>query len=556
MQDWKFDRLAKRVAEQPTRRKFLGGLGALIASGFAATAFGQRRLITDAASDIPPDSEEEMVALLEQLGQIAQDHNGTCEELTRKAMIFDETYRVRIERNLFEEKSWSEEHRALHADTYGGRRLAVVDQVQAAQERCQLFGMEPSSDDPLSTPVPREQATPMASPVAYVPGGMVTRSAQNRSLATELGVCTLENTNFMVEAYCANDHHGYWAGPSFQWPAYCPSGAIDDTCGLCEVNAKNENIDQFCHKVWPQDCSEYILAGPGLCEVKHHHGGGGVAGVNCDAIPANQETQARCYSSKSGWHSPEFSWPGYCPHGYIDHDCFMCSEGHGEQNPAWCEHWWPQDCHSDTYGNICYIGWHVNETVVCCEHTCPEHTGDCTLSVLIALSGDAMCGGCLVQLCGSTSHCLHLCEDSNVGCCKSACSRAVIPVIGASEGTPAATPIPDGSPASNATPIADETPTSEPASPTSEPASPTSGPASPTSGPASPTAEPASPTAAATDTPATATATGVPATETPTDVPATETPTDVPATATPTSTSTPTPTSAATPTSTPTPGQS
>ncbi len=33
MQDWTFDRIAKRVAAQPTRRRFLGGIGALAAGG-------------------------------------------------------------------------------------------------------------------------------------------------------------------------------------------------------------------------------------------------------------------------------------------------------------------------------------------------------------------------------------------------------------------------------------------------------------------------------------------------------------------------------------------
>jgi hypothetical protein len=497
MQDRTFDRIAKRVAAQPTRRGFLGGIGALIAGGFAATALGQRRLFSGASSDIPPDSEEEMVALLEQLGQIAQDHNGTCEELTRKAISFDETYRTRIERNRAEEETWTAEHRALHADTYGDRRLAVVEQVQAAQARCLAAGAYIPGKESPGTPVASESATPVASPIASSRGRRVANSELDRALAQAAGACTEANFNFLPESFCVSSDSD-WTSPVFQWPAYCPSGFIDHTCVLCDTTTGNLSDQEFCHKYWPKYCGEWVVGVPPICDLGFNHGGGGIAGANCDVIDAKTTTEARCYSRKSDWHSPEFPWPAMCPEGYIDHDCILCSEDpNGGINPQICEKYWPQDCLSETEGNICYIGWHVDETVVCCEKMCPEHTGDCTLAVLVALSGDAICGGCLVQLCGSTSHCLHMCEESNVGCCSSACNRAIVPVIGGER----ATPITDGTPIGEITPVPFMTATTAPASPTAAPASPTSPPASPTAPPASPTSVPPTPTASPTATP-------------------------------------------------------
>lgn len=503
-----FDRLSRNLAAQSTRRGFLRGIGALAAAGFAATAFGQRRSFTRAMDEAGDDLEEKSVLLFEELGRIAHDHDGTCDELATKVQAFQEQYSDQIKAIQAEEAKWTAEHRASHADTYGERRMVVVDRVTAVLERCHP---ELDIDRPPSTPV---GATPLATPsalaglAALVPTG--TDRASIRRLASQDSGCTLDNYNFLPEAYCAKQDSD-WTSPSFQWPAYCPSGSIDGSCDLCEDVYNGSTIPNICTQYWPQDCND--ANDQNVCDVKYHHSHGGIAGAICESVDQSKiisSTKSRCYSRDSDWNSPEFTWSLYCPKGYIDDDCIDCqtdSSYAGLAGQDICTHYWPQDC--DKSGeNICYIGFHVDEDVVCCHENCPMSTGDCIASTAYAIFGNPACGSCHLMWCGSSSHCYSLCIED--GCCRSACGQAIIPItssaspVASPTGDPVATPTsPPGTPLASPTANPTDAPTSVPTTlptamptnpPTIEPTNP------PTSVPTSPpTAAPTSPPPATPD---------------------------------------------------------
>lgn len=495
-----FDRLSRNLAAQSTRRGFLRGIGALAAAGFAATAFGQRRSFSRTLAEAADDLEEQSVLLFEELGRIAHDHDGTCDELARKVEDFQEQYKDQIKAIQAEEAKWTAEHRASHADTYGERRMVVVDRVTSVLERCHP---ELDIDRPPSTPV---AATPLAAPSAIGFAAFASAGMENvsfRGFASQHSGCTSDNVNFYPEAYCTKQDSD-WTSPSFQWPAYCSSGSIDGSCDLCEYDGSgNTRVGDMCTKYWPQDCLD--SSNQDICEVKYHHSHGGIAGAVCESLDQSKiisTNGARCYSRDNDWHSPEFKWSLYCPKGYIDDDCIDCqtdSSYAGLEGPAICTQYWPQDC-DESGENICYVGFHVDEDVVCCHENCPMSTGDCIASTAYAVFGNPACGSCHLMWCGSSSHCYSLCIED--GCCRSACGQAIVPItssaspVASPTGDPVATPTsPSGTPLASPTAAPTNAPTSVPTSlPTAVPTSaPTVEPTNP------PTAVPTSPPPATPD---------------------------------------------------------
>jgi hypothetical protein len=387
-------------------------LGALAAAGFATTTFGKKRSFSRQFAAAADNSEEQSILLLEEFGRIAHEHDGTCDEMAAKTRAFQDQHADAIERMQIEQVAWPDDRLARHADTYGERRLVVVDQVNAAYERCQALSPGGATGTPFATPIVAPLATPQASPAADRDNG------DRLGFFQQTEACTPSNYNFKPDAFC---HNGDWSSPSFQWPAYCPMDVIDDTCELCTQHPDGIAIDDWCTKWWPQDC----LAPDGTkkCKIYIKHGGGGVAGANCDVLKETQSPTAQCHSRKSDWSSPTFKWPAVCSHTVIDQYCVLCTEDYaGHVNPDFCAQTWPQDCHSTTEGNICYIGYHIPEGSSCCEQNCPISTVSCALHIFASFTGDYHCAGCLSSWCGSTDRCLEDCKAND--CCDGACGES------------------------------------------------------------------------------------------------------------------------------------
>jgi hypothetical protein len=478
MQERTFDRLTMTLAGKPTRRGFLRGLGALAAAGFATTAFGQRRTFTQTLARAADDPGEQLVLFFEEIGRIAHEHGGTCAALAKKVRDFEEQHHDTFEQLRAEEATWTHEQHVAHADTYGDRRQVAVDRILAARAHCVFEGDAPGP--PAPPPVSFGVSAPLLAGMG---------SATTRGFAQAATTCTQDNFNFVPSVYCAKVDSD-WASPHFHWPAYCSSGNLDGSCDLCaENNGGTSNNGGpstnpgVCVQYWPQDCQG--SDGQNMCELKYSQSHSGLAGAICSRADSAHvfSSPSRCYSSHSDWHSPQFPWDLYCPQGYVDHDCVVCTETGSAANGEVCTEYWPQDC-SRPEGNICAVGFNVNETDVCCEKNCPMSTSDCALNAASAFFGDAECGACMLSWCGSTSKCLEYCETND--CCDDACSSAYVPPPPAGEGRTGGTPVSLGTPVTTpATPaIPVQPPTVVP--PPSTPIVP------PTASPATPDATPVS----------------------------------------------------------------
>ncbi len=443
MQDRTFDRLTKTFASPPSRRDILRGLGALVATGFAATQIGQGRSFERALAQAEDDPGEQSILLLEEIGRLAEAHKGTCSKLRKTIRDFQKKYQSEFDRLRAEELTWSDEQLAEHADTYGDRRMAVVDKVTAAIQRCEA---ESDSSDTVTADL---SLVPLSG-LAAQGQPSINQSAIRGFAQGDVG-CTLDNHNFLIEAYCAKQDSD-WTSPSFQWPAYCPSGDIDGSCELCADEPSGTSTNPgICTQYWPQDCLG--SNGQNLCDVEYHQSHGGTAGAICSQNDPDHvmSAPARCYDRNSDWHSPDFTWEVFCPKGFVDHDCIDCIDSGSTTQPEVCVEYWPQNC-QDADGNHCYVGFHVDDTDVCCHENCPVHTHDCILSVLAVLYGSYECGGCMLSWCGSTSDCVEHCSAED--CCNEACSSAPTPPPpGPVPFNPYATPIVDGTPTPDVTPV-------------------------------------------------------------------------------------------------------
>jgi hypothetical protein len=348
MQHRTFDRLTRTLAAQPTRRGFLGGLGALVAAGFAGTALGQRRDFEAKLNSADGNPDEQLVLFFEEVGRITAENDGTCDDLASKLKDFRDTYFEKLESLRAVELTWSKDRLIQHVNTYAERREAVVAQVTPALERC-----VPESDESgEATPV---AMFPSADLAALVPTGMERAAVDD--FYSQSASCSADNFNFMAEAYCYR-HNSDWQSPSFQWQAYCPSGVIDDKCDLCATDPSGTIEGAgICTKYWPQDC---IKDGVNVCAVDYHDTHGGLASAICDKADASKifSDTTYCYSRESSWSSPKFTWSVYCPDGHIEHNCIDCQTDAayvGLAGPEICAKYWPQDCLMDGTRNICYV---------------------------------------------------------------------------------------------------------------------------------------------------------------------------------------------------------
>lgn len=448
MQHRTFDRLARNLGAQSTRRGFLGGIGALFAAGFATTALGQRRAFEATLASAADDLEEQSVLLFEELGRIADEHEGTCRALNLKVNKLQEKHKDLVDDILANEATWTDDYRAEHADRYGDRRLVVVDQIKGANASCTVDAAD--LETPMSVPAVSASPSAGSSPE---PIGMDHDAMHG--LASQSGeACTPDNTNFYVSAYCWNDgsgdDYGGWTSPIFQWPAYCASNNIDGNCQLCPTGFDNLGIYEVCSKYWSDKC----LDGDDddHCQVKYHDIHGGITSADCSKADPNKvisNKQNKCYDSRSDWSSPVFTWSQFCPKGYVDHDCIDCQSGFDNlQGPDVCAKYWPQDC-VESGRNYCYIGFHVDDNAACCHDQCPQSTGACYSSGGLAV-GMPGCGICMLEWCGPTSHCLSACENND--CCYEPCNSSSYegtdsPAVGeARTGTPVPLGTPDGTP--------------------------------------------------------------------------------------------------------------
>ncbi|MGB3329680.1 MAG: hypothetical protein WBA46_12045 [Thermomicrobiales bacterium] len=551
MQDQTFDRITRFMASPPTRRGFLGGIAALAATGFAATSFGKRHAFDRALARTLDDPDERGIIFIEEIARLAKEHSSDCDDLHETFRVFKEQYKDELAAIGAVESTWTKDQIRENVIKYGDRRQAAADTIMPVMEACS----------------PAKGAVVGASGTEFGLGSVDVRSmvgigviGGTQGLAqSDAEGCTLQNYNFLVEGYCHKPGTD-WSSPSFQWPAYCADGDIDGNCDMCEHDFRgSETNPEICIKYWPQDCKD--SDGNNLCVVDHHWTHGGIATSVCaDRPEANVlTTTAHCFSSRSDWSSPEFTWEMFCPKGYGDSDCIDCGDYNGETAPGICEKYWPQDCHSDTYGNICYVGFHYSQVDADCHEECPLSNWDCASSWIEGMTADGQaCGGCQSAWCGSESHCMERCVAT--GACADECGGD-----GSSGGswnpdedggdddfpggegrdggtpqplntnTPTTTPTasPTGTSTSTATPTGTSTATSTP-TPTSTgttTVTPT-GTATSTSTPTATSTATATPTGTATSAP-TATPTGT-ATSAPTST-ATTAPT-APATVTPTST--------------------
>jgi hypothetical protein len=436
MQHRTFDRLTRTLAAQPTRRGFLGGLGALVAAGFATTALGQRRDFDAKLADAADDPEEQTVLLFEEIGRITHEHDGTCEELSEKVRRFRDSHIEQLERIRAEEATWTKDHRIQHANTYGDRRDVVVDRVNAGLEQCKT--------------VAGGAASPMAAtPAALLPSADLAARVPTRTDRTTVHTwaqdtvgCSPDSYNFMLEANCVRGDSD-WKGPDIQWPGLCESWTIDDGCELCSENVPGELTGpEFCAKWWPQDC---VRSGENACHVEYHGTHGGIAAAICEDEGIKDKVfsdTVRCYSRESDWASREFTWNVYCPHGHIDKDCINCQTGFDALEGAEaCVKYWPDQCHAKSGKNNCYIGYHVT----CCEESCPITSGDCSFNIIDSILGNARCAACETAWCGSYSRCLTNCD--NMDCCTDECSsHNVIPHVPPGGLVKPGTPVPLGTP--------------------------------------------------------------------------------------------------------------
>jgi hypothetical protein len=483
MQHRTFDRLTRTLAAQPTRRGFLGGLGALVAAGFAGTALGQRRDFEAKLANADDDPEEQMVLLFEEVGRLAYEHEGTCDALAEKMRNFQARHSDQIEDMRAEEVTWSKEHRERHADTYGDRRQAVVDQVTAALDRCKT-GSGNAASPVAATPAALLSSADLAARVPTGPG-----RTSVHTWAQDTIECAATGYNFQLEGYCAREHSD-WTSPSFQWPGYCDSWNIDENCDICDENTPGDlSGPEFCAKYWPQDCVE---SGANVCHVDYHNTHGGVASALCEEGKFNGKIfsdTVYCYSRESSWSSRKFTWNIYCPDGRIEHNCIDCQTDaayEGLEGAEVCAKYWPQDCLMDGTRNVCYVGYHVT----CCDENCPQSTTSCTISILESLGDDYECAQCILSWCGSTSKCQEFCTRED--CCAQACSSDYVPPppgglvkrgtpvpLGTPDASPVGTPInlPPGTPATEVPPLlppstpATEIPTEPPGTPSASPAS-------------------------------------------------------------------------------------
>lgn len=449
------------------------GLGAVMAGGLIVSRIRQEPTFAEIYAEAADDPGEQSVLLLEELGRLAEDHNGNCSTLRETVRDFQHEYQDEFDRLRADEKTWSRERLIEHAAIYGERRLAVVDKVTASLDQCtaRTEGVDLGLTSMTALPSFGLEDPALAG---------LNQTATRRFSQADTS-CTPDNHNFLVEAYCAR-HDSDWTSPTFQWPAYCSSFDIDGSCDLCAENtAGTLSTTDFCTHYWPQDC--YDSNGQNVCHVDYYQTHGGSAGAICDQHHGDylQTAPARCYSRTSDWSSPEFTWDLYCPKGYVDHDCIDCIHTSWGSQPEVCVEYWPQDCQTSD-GNNCYVGFHVNETELCCHQNCPVGSSDCTISAFAAFFGSYECGACMLSWCGPMSNCLEHCNSE--GCCDSDCSTdpvppppdppAVVP-----HGTPIhfatpvpATPTPAGTPVPIGTPTPVGTPTSVPVTPTVPPATP------------------------------------------------------------------------------------
>lgn len=406
MQDRTFDRITKRLAVPPTRRGFLRGLGALATGGIAMTAFGKRRAFERAIAGTLEDPDERGVLFIEEIARIAREQTGSCDDLHRTFQEFQEQYKDELAEIRAVESTWTKDHIRQNVIKYGARRQAAADAITPVMERC-------NPDDGASNSGMVQASSRDTTNLASLLGmGM----GATRGLAQSGAGCSPDNYNFLVEGYCHKPGTD-WSSPSFQWPAYCANGDIDDDCDLCAENTAGTNTNPgICTHYWPDDCLDG--EGNNLCVVDYHHTHGGISTSVCDDRPAANvlTATARCYSHDSDWHSPDFTWQIFCPKGYGDSDCIDCGEYNGDTAPEICEKYWPQDCVREGYGNICYVGFHYSQVDADCHDECPMSHGDCAASWLEGLTGDAYnCGACQSAWCGSEEHCMDRCVATG-GC--------------------------------------------------------------------------------------------------------------------------------------------
>jgi len=412
VQDRTFDRLTKSLSTPPTRRRFLGGMAAFAASGFVARIFGRQSAFDRALAQTLDDPDERGILFIEKIAQLAKEHSSNCDDLHETFRQFKESHQDELAAIGAVESNWTKDQIRESVIKYGDRRQVAVDIITPIMEAC------PPADRAVRSGS-IESVVLGSTDIASMAGIGVIGATRGLAQSDATG-CTLQNYNFLVEGYCHKPGTD-WSSPSFQWPAYCADGDIDGNCDMCEHNVQGTLTNpEICIKYWPQDCMDG--EGNNLCVVDHHWTHGGIATSVCADRPAANvlTTIAHCFSSRSDWSSPEFQWEMFCPKGYGDSDCIDCGDYNGQSAPEICEKYWPQDCHSDTYGNICYVGFHYSQVDADCHEECPLSNWECAASWIEGMTADGQaCGGCQSAWCGDESHCMDKCVAT--GACADEC---------------------------------------------------------------------------------------------------------------------------------------
>lgn len=257
MDPQRFDMLARGLAAQGTRRSVLRGFTGLVAGGVTAVRLGHSARFARALQSV--DLEEQAVVTYEEMARIAHDHVGNCADLGARLERFGKDHAALIAQIKADQDGWSYEKRVAHADTYGDRREAASDRLQAALTRCRFS----------TTAAP--DATPVASPVAVL-------TSFSRRDVQGFGLAGSQQCSHYLLVTCVNYRNSN-TSPLFHTNGNCNdnddctpcldasfcAATYPDVClgqngiNLCFVDYANPAPPDYCHQTCPIGTGDCIL---------------------------------------------------------------------------------------------------------------------------------------------------------------------------------------------------------------------------------------------------------------------------------------------------------